>query len=81
MADTSFDRSKAKKGLTGAGIGATEADAMLDMTIEVISKNAATKADISDLKKTIERDIARLEVRLVLALFIATGIFIAARGL
>ena len=46
----------------------------VDITHEAGLENVATKPDITKLTMVLERDIARLEVRVLLGLFVFTGI-------
>ena len=81
MSAVAFDTLKAKKTLTGVGVEEEVAEAFVAVAGDAVPEDVATKGDVDNLKTvieaTIERDIARLEVRMILTM---VGIAIAASG-
>ena len=81
MSAVAFDTLKAKKTLTGVGVEEEVAEAVVAVAGDAVPGDVATKGDVDNLKTvieaTIERDIARLEVRMILTM---VGVTIAASG-
>ncbi len=80
MSAVAFDTLKAKKTLTGVGVEEEVAEAFVAVAGNVVPENVATKADIGNLKVSIERDMARLEVRLTNRITVLFGTGIAILG-
>ena len=94
MSAVAFDTLKAKKTLTGVGVEEEVAEAFVAVAGNVVPENVATKADIGNLKADIgnlkagigtlkvgiERDMARLEVRLTNRITVLFGTGIAILG-
>ncbi len=70
MANITFDTLAAKEALIDAEVGEKEAEAIIDIIREAVSENVAADKE----------DIARLELRLFVGLFVASGLIIAALG-
>ena len=87
MSAVAFDTLKAKKTLTGVGVEEEVAEAFVAVAGNVVPENVATKADIGNiradfgsLKVGIERDIARLELRLMNRMIVVMSAGIAVLG-
>ena len=76
MVAATFDTLKAKENLTNAGVEDRQATAIVDLALESVSGNVATKEDISDLKV----EIAHVETRLMGELTKNLGRTITATG-
>ena len=70
MANITFDTLAAKEALIDAEVGEKEAEAIIDIIREAVSENVAADKE----------DIARVEFRLFVGLFVASGLIIAALG-
>ena len=76
MDATPFGTHKAVSSLTGTGIPAPQAEAIVDVTRTAITGGIATKADLAELKA----EMAALETRLTWRIALASGIIIATIG-
>ena len=73
MDATPFDTHKAVSSLTGTGIPAPQAEAIVDVTRTAITGGIATKAEL-------KAEMAALETRLTWRIVLASGIIIATIG-
>ena len=83
MDATPFDTHKAVSSLTGTGIPAPQAEAIVDVIRTAITGGVATKADLAELKAKmaeLKAEMAALETRLTWRIVLASGIIIATIG-